>query len=98
MKNIIRQLDKAFDSKIRLGVMSILAVNDRVPFNDLKNTLELTDGNLASHLKSLENMEYVRVHKSFSGRKPMTTYEITPLGKEAFLTHLRALEEIIKLQ
>lgn len=98
MKNIIRQLDKAFDNKIRLGVMSILAVNDRVPFNDLKNTLELTDGNLASHLKSLENMEYVRVHKSFSGRKPMTTYEITPPGKEAFLTHLRALEEIIKLQ
>ncbi len=98
MKNIIRQLDKAFDNKIRLGVMSILAVNDRVPFNDLKSTLELTDGNLASHLKILENTDYVRVHKSFSGRKPVTTYEITPLGKEAFLTHLKALEEIIRLQ
>ena len=98
MNNIIRQLDKAFDNKIRLGVMSILAVNDRVPFNDLKNTLELTDGNLASHLKQLESMDYIRVYKSFSGRKPVTTYEITGLGKDAFLTHLRALEEIIKLQ
>lgn len=98
MKNIIRQLDKAFDNKIRLGVMSILAVNDRVPFNDLKSTLELTDGNLASHLKLLESMDYIRVHKSFSGRKPVTTYEITPLGREAFLTHLKALEEIIRLQ
>lgn len=98
MKNIIRQLDKAFDNKIRLGVMSILAVNDRVPFNDLKSTLELTDGNLASHLKLLESTDYIRVHKSFSGRKPVTTYEITSLGREAFLTHLKALEEIIRLQ
>ena len=98
MKNIIRQLDKAFDSKIRLGVMSIMAVNDRVPFNDLKNTLELTDGNLASHLRQLENLAYVRVHKSFAGRKPVTTYEITNLGREAFLSHLKALEEIIRLQ
>ncbi len=98
MKNIIHKLDKAFDNKIRLGVMSVLAVNDRVPFNDLKSTLDLTDGNLASHLKVLESIDYVSVHKSFSGRKPMTTFEITPLGKEAFLSHLKALEEIIKLQ
>ncbi len=98
MKNIIRQLDKAFDHKIRLGVMSILAVNGKVPFNDLKNTLGLTDGNLASHLKQLETLGYVCFHKGFSGRKPVTTYEITQEGKEAFLQHLKALEEIIKLR
>ncbi len=77
MKNLISQLDKAFDNKIRLGVMSVLAVNDRVPFNDLKSTLDLTDGNLASHLKMLESLDYVSVQKGFMGRKPFTTYEIT---------------------
>jgi DNA-binding HxlR family transcriptional regulator len=98
LKNIIKNLDKAFESKIRLGVMSVLVVNTKLSFNDLKSTLELTDGNLASHLKMLESSGYILVRKSFSGRKPNTMYEITPEGKIAFEKHLKALEVIIKMQ
>jgi len=98
VKNLLLQLNKAFDNKIRLGIMSVLAVNRTVSFNHLKEMLELTDGNLASHLKILEAAGYLRVHKSFSGRKPTTVYEITSEGNVAFSQHLKALEEIIKQQ
>jgi len=98
VKHLIHQLDKAFDNKIRLGVMSVLAVNRRVSFNELKEILEVTDGNLASHLKTLEDAGYIRVFKSFSGRKPNTSFELSPPGKSAFEVHLKALEEIIKQQ
>ena len=73
-------------------------VNSKVSFNDLKELLELTDGNLASHLKALEKIEFVSVNKSFIGRKPNTSYRITNAGKQAFETHLKALEEIINQQ
>jgi DNA-binding MarR family transcriptional regulator len=96
VKNIFQNLDKAFDNKIRLGVMSILSVNSRASFNRLKETLELTDGNLASHIKSLENAGYVSVIKSFNNRKPNTTYEITEKGRKAFELHIEALEKILK--
>lgn len=96
MKNLFKKLDKAFENKIRLGIMSALMVNSQVSFNDLKEMLELTDGNLASHLKYLENEDYVSVHKSFVNRKPNTVYTITDAGKTAFETHLNALEEILK--
>lgn len=96
MKNPIADLNKIFDSRIRLGVMSILVVNDEVGFNDLKQMLELTDGNLASHLNTLEQAEFIKVHKGFIGRKTSTTYAITTLGKQAFKTHLDALEKMIK--
>jgi DNA-binding MarR family transcriptional regulator len=96
MKNLFKKLDKAFENKIRLGIMSALMVNSQVSFNDLKEILELTDGNLASHLKYLENEDYVSVHKSFVNRKPNTVYTITDAGKTAFETHLNALEEILK--
>ena len=96
MKNPIGLLNKIFDSRIRLGVMSVLIVNDSVSFNDLKQLLELTDGNLASHLNTLEQAEYIKMHKTFIGRKTNTTYTITPLGKNAFQSHLDALEKMIK--
>jgi DNA-binding MarR family transcriptional regulator len=96
VKNIIQNLDKAFDNKIRLGIMSVLSVNSRATFNQLKEELELTDGNLASHLKALEKAEYVSVTKTFNDRKPNTSYEITEGGKAAFERHLLALEEILK--
>ncbi len=96
MKNILQNLDKAFDNKIRLGIMSILSVNSRATFNQLKEELELTDGNLASHLKALEKAGYVSVTKTFNDRKPNTSYEITEAGKAAFERHLLALEEILK--
>jgi DNA-binding HxlR family transcriptional regulator len=71
-------------------------VNDAVDFNTLKDLLEISDGNLASHIKSLEKNEFVLVHKQFVGKKPKTTYSITKLGKQAFTSHLQALEKLLK--
>lgn len=96
MRNPIADLNKIFDSRIRLGVMSLLVVNDNVSFNELKEMLALTDGNLASHLSTLEQVAYLNVRKAFIGKKTNTTYSITPLGKQAFKAHLDALEKMIK--
>lgn len=98
MKISINGLHKAFDSRIRLGIMSALAVNDSLDFNALKDYLDLTDGNLASHLKSLEKEEFIGVEKSFVGRKPNTKYFMSKAGKKAFDEHLQALEKLIKSQ
>ena len=96
MKNPIQHLNKIFDSRIRLGIMSALAVNDEVNFNELKELIDVTDGNLASHLKTLEDNAYVKVEKGFIGRKTNTTYKITKAGEKAFRNHLDALEKMIK--
>lgn len=96
MKNIITNLNKVFESRIRLGVMSMLLVNDSVDFSTLKETLDLTDGNLASHLTALEKSEYIEVKKTFIGKKPNTSYAATRIGKKAFKDHLDALEFLIK--
>ncbi|MDZ4681037.1 MAG: transcriptional regulator [Saprospiraceae bacterium] len=96
MKNAFQELNKAFESRIRLGIMSALMVNDFVDFNALKDLLELTDGNLASHMRALEQLAYVRVEKSFQGRKPNTRYAVTPEGRLAFEQHIALLEQIIK--
>jgi DNA-binding MarR family transcriptional regulator len=96
VKVSISGLHKAFESRIRLGIMSVLAVNDSLDFNALKEYLDLTDGNLASHLKGLEKEAFIQVEKTFIGRKPNTTYLITTDGKEAFSEHLKALENLIK--
>jgi DNA-binding MarR family transcriptional regulator len=92
------KLDKAFENRVRLQIMSILVVNDRYDFNSLKELLDVTDGNLASHLKGLEKEEYISVHKAFLGRKPNTNYEVTAKGRAAFRDHLDALEKLIKQQ
>jgi DNA-binding MarR family transcriptional regulator len=96
MKNPIGNLNKVFDSRIRMGVMSILLMNAEVSFNELKELLELTDGNLASHLTNLEENGFVKVHKGFIGRKTNTTYSITKAGEKAFKDHLQALENMIR--
>jgi DNA-binding MarR family transcriptional regulator len=96
MKNPIENLNKIFDSRIRLGIMSALMVNDEVNFNDLKELIQVTDGNLASHLKTLEENGFVKVQKGFIGRKTNTTYSVTKAGEKAFKSHLQALEEMIK--
>ncbi|MCL4481810.1 MAG: transcriptional regulator [Bacteroidetes bacterium] len=98
MKNPISNLQKVFESRIRLGIMSALMVNETLDFNALKELLALTDGNLASHLKALEQQEIVEVSKQFIGRKPSTTYKATVSGKELFRGHLAALEELINNQ
>jgi DNA-binding MarR family transcriptional regulator len=87
---------KAFENKARLGIMSVLMVNDLVSFNELKELLEMTDGNLATHLKAIEKAKFLRVKKEFVDRKPKTTYEATSEGKIAFEAHLKVLEELIK--
>jgi len=96
MKNPIGHLNKVFDSRIRMGVMSILLMNEQISFNDLKQLLELTDGNLASHMVNLEENGYIKVHKGFIGRKTNTTYSITRAGEKAFTEHIHALENMIK--
>ena len=88
--------DKAFENVVRLRIMSILMVNERYDFNSFKDILEVTDGNLASHLRYLENSNYIQVEKSFAGRKPLTTYVATLAGKNAFQAHLEFLENLIK--
>ena len=95
MKDIISGLNKIFDSRIRLGIMSVLMVNDSVDFNTMKELLDVTDGNLASHLKALEKEEVIEVRKQFLGRKPNTSYKITPLGQKLFKEHIDALERLL---
>lgn len=94
-QSIISNLNKAFESRIRLGIMSILMVNDEVSFTHLKTLLETSDGNIASHMATLEKHEYVKVIKQFINRKPNTSYAATLKGKDAFSSHLDALEKII---
>jgi len=96
MKEILKDLNKAFENKTRLGIMSALVVNDRMDFNSLKNLLGVTDGNLASHLKSLEKSEYIRMKKEFLDRKPNTSYVATTSGIEAFKKHIQAIENLLK--
>lgn len=92
----IDDLHKAFESRVRLGIMSALAVNDSLDFTSLKEYLDVTDGNLASHLKTLEQEGFIGVEKSFIDRKPNTRYHMTDEGKKAFDEHLNVLEQIIK--
>ena len=96
MKNPIEQLNKVFDSRVRLGIMSAVMVNDEVNFNELKELIQVTDGNLASHLKTLEDVAYIKVKKGFIGRKTNTTYAVTKAGEKAFKLHLEALEQMIR--
>lgn len=96
MINPIENLNKLFDSRIRLGIMSALMVNAEVSFNDLKELLTITDGNLASHLKALEENGIIKVQKGFIGRKTNTTYLATKAGEKAFKAHIEALEKMIR--
>ena len=96
MKNIIENLDKVLESRIRLGVMSILVVSDSADFNTLKQMLNVTDGNLASHINALEKNKYLKIKKKIIGKKTNTTYSVTDTGSRAFKNHLNALEQLIK--
>jgi len=96
VKEFLKDLDKAFENRIRLGIMSALMVNESLDFNALKVLLGVTDGNLASHLKSLENSHYITYKKDFFNRKPNTTYSATIAGKDAFRKHINAIEQLLK--
>ena len=90
--------DKVLENRVRLQIMSVLVANEHYDFNALKELLEVTDGNLASNLKSLEKEGYITVEKSFVDRKPNTKYRKTDKGQKAFENHLAALENLIKQQ
>jgi len=96
MKDVFQKLNKIFDSHKRLAIMSLLMVNDWVTFKMLKEEVMATDGNLASHLSTLEKNNFIEVRKSFVGRKPQTSYAATEIGRKAFEDHLNALEELLK--
>lgn len=98
MKGSLEQFDKAFENRIRLQIMSVLMANTSYDFNSLKDLLDVSDGNLASHIKALEKVGYVSVKKSFIGRKPNTQYSVTKKGRDAFKKHLQALENLIRQQ
>lgn len=98
MKLYLDNINKAFESKARLGIMSILMVNDAMDFVSIKGLLDLTDGNLASHARSLEDLGYIEITKQFVNRKPNTTFRITEQGRSAFLKHIDALENFLKTQ
>ncbi len=96
MSTSIEHLNKMFESRYRLGIMSALIVNDSIDFNSMKQALGVTDGNLASHAAALEEEGYVKVKKEFVGKKPQTTYVLTAAGRRAFSEHIDALERLIK--
>jgi len=93
--SIIEGLNKNFENRVRLGLMSVLIVNDWVDFTEMKELLSVTDGNLASHSSALEKAEYIEVKKEFVGKKPKTSYRVTQKGREAFQQHLMALEKLL---
>lgn len=95
MKDILKHINKVFDHRIRLGIMSALMVNESVDFNTLKEILGVTDGNLASHIKALEKVDYIHIEKQFLGKKPNTTYRVSRLGELEFQKHITALERLI---
>lgn len=94
--NPIEGLNKSFENRVRLGVMSVLMVNDWVEFKEMKDLLNLTDGNLASHTAALEKDNYIEIRKEFVGKKPRTSYKVTKEGKLAFKKHLKTLEILIQ--
>lgn len=93
--SIVQALNKDFESRVRLGIMSVLMVNEWVEFNELKEHLQVTDGNLASHISALEKKKYIKVKKEFVSRKPKTSYAVTRTGRIAFENHINALEKLI---
>ena len=93
---IIDKLNKDFESRVRLGIMSILMVNEWIDFTEMKTLLDITDGNLASHSTALEKAEYIEIKKEFVGKKPRTSYKVTDRGRAAFEVHLNSLENLMK--
>ncbi|MFM2307442.1 MAG: hypothetical protein RLZZ367_2111, partial [Bacteroidota bacterium] len=85
MKDLIDKLNKSFENRVRLGIMSALMVNDSVDFLTLKELLDITDGNLASHITALEKIDYIAIKKEFVGKKTKTSYVVTSLGRKEFI-------------
>jgi len=89
-------LDRLIHERLRLGIVSALAVNDRLTFNNLKALLQTTDGNLSVHARKLEDAQYISCEKTFDGRVPRTEYRLTAAGRRAFEKYLAHMEAILK--
>jgi DNA-binding transcriptional ArsR family regulator len=89
------ELDRVIHERLRLGILSALAVNQSLSFNELKQILKTTDGNLSVHARKLEDAEYVTCEKSFEGRVPRTEYKITSTGRRALERYLDSMEQVI---
>ena len=94
MKSLLDNFDRLLDNRVRLGIMALLVIHEEVDFTTLKESLALTDGNLATHIAVLEREKYLKVRKEFVGKKPQTTYMATAVGKQAFEGHVDALVRI----
>jgi DNA-binding HxlR family transcriptional regulator len=90
------ELDRLIHERLRLGIVSALAVNERLTFNDLKRLLQTTDGNLSVHARKLEDAHYIVCEKGFEGRMPRTEYRLAAAGRRAFEKYLAHMEAIIK--
>ena len=90
------ELDRLIHERLRLGIVSALAVNERLTFNDLKRLLRTTDGNLSVHARKLEDAQYIACDKSFDGRIPRTEFRLTAAGRRAFEKYLAHMEAIIR--
>ncbi|HSS95887.1 MAG TPA: transcriptional regulator [Terriglobales bacterium] len=90
------ELDRLIHERMRLGIVSALAVNQSLSFNDLKRLLKTTDGNISVHARKLEEASYITCHKFFEGRMPRTEYQLTPTGKKAFDEYLVQMEDLVR--
>ncbi|HNI44561.1 MAG: transcriptional regulator [Chitinophagales bacterium] len=98
MKEIIKDMDKAFDSRVRIAIMAIMSNDEWIDFGHLKEKLGVTDGNLASHLTSLEKKRFIEVHKQFIAKRPNTSYKITTRGREYFAKYVASLKLLLNLR
>jgi DNA-binding HxlR family transcriptional regulator len=98
MKSPFDNLDKVLEHRVRLQILSVLAAGDSSDFNSLKELLDVTDGNLATHIKALEREKYLHVTKAFIDRKPNTRYKITDRGRTAFKRHIEAMADVVRHQ
>ncbi len=96
VETALPNLDRVIHEHMRLGIVSALAVNDSLTFNELKKLLQTSDGNLSVHARRLEDAEYVECTKSFEGRMPKTEYRLTALGRKAFERYLNHMEALIQ--
>jgi DNA-binding HxlR family transcriptional regulator len=91
------ELDRRIHERIRLGILSALAINDSLSFNDLKRLLKTTDGNLSVHARKLEDADYIGCSKFFEGRIPRTEYRLTAAGRQALEQYLEQMEKLIRM-
>ena len=96
VENALPNLDRIIHERMRLGIVSALAVNETLTFNELKKLLQTTDGKLSVHARRLEEVNYVECTKSFEGRMPKTEYRLTPAGRKAFERYLDHMEALIQ--